>query len=50
MPTNLFSGCPSLNRQPAHNLFFVIAAPRPVEEDIPNLFARLRQHCRVRFQ
>lgn len=37
----------SVNRRPAHNLFFAVMLPSSLEEDISDLFDELKQHYRL---
>lgn len=48
MSKKLSPDLPCVKRRPAHNLFFAIRVPSPLEEDISNLFENLRQRYRVR--
>jgi 2'-5' RNA ligase len=48
MSKKLNPDLPSVKRRPAHNLFFAILVPSPLEEDISNVFENLKQRYRVR--
>jgi RNA 2',3'-cyclic 3'-phosphodiesterase len=48
MSKKLSSDWPCVKRRPAHNLFFAILVPSPLEEDISNVFESLKQRYRVR--
>ena len=47
MSKKLSSDLPCVKRRPARNLFFAIPVPRPLEEDISNVFENLKQRYRV---
>ncbi|MEQ9507262.1 MAG: hypothetical protein RLO80_13470 [Hyphomonas sp.] len=48
MSNKLSPDWPCVKIRPAHNLFFAILVPSPLEEDISNLFENLKQRYRVR--